>query len=119
MVSLTRQYSRPRHLVLMWVAALLAPFAWSAALGMMFSLTNETCMSGSRFDMLAVAITSILLAAAPAVPVVPWRKYVETDTAAGERTRLLFDLAVAGSLIFALVMVVSTIPILFLDSCRA
>ena len=118
MVSLTRPYSRPRHLVLMWVAALLAPFAWSAALGMMFSLTNETCMSGSRFSMLAVAFTSTVLAAAPAVLVAPWRKTVDPDTAVGERTRLLFDLAVAGSLIFALVMVVSTIPILFLDACR-
>lgn len=102
----------------MWVAALLAPIAWSAALGMMFSLTKETCISGSRSGMLTVALTCVVLAAAPAVLVAPWRKSVEPDTATGERTRLMFDLAVAGSLIFALVMVVSTIPILFLDSCR-
>ena len=110
--------SRPRRIALMWVAVLLAPFAWSAALGMMSSLNNETCMAGSRFGMLAMALSCVVLAAAPAMLVAPWRGSVEANTAAGERTRLVCYLAIAGSFLFALVMVMSAVPILFLDACR-
>jgi len=102
----------------MWVAALLAPFAWSAELGVMFSLTNETCMSGSRAAMLSVAAACVLLAIAPAVIVWPWRRAADDNTAAGERRQLIIDLAIAGSLIFAVVAILSAVPIFFLDSCR-
>ena len=118
MVSLTRSLSRPRALVLMWSAALLAPFTWSAALGLLFSMIDEACMTGSRSLLWVVAITCILLAAAPAVLVAPWRRSVDASTAAGERARLILDLAIAGSLIFALVMVLTAAPIVMLDTCR-
>jgi hypothetical protein len=118
MVSMMQSADRPRSLTLMWIAALLAPVAWSIELGIMYSLTNETCMSGSRTAMLAVAAACVALAIAPAVFVWPWRRTAYGNSAADERRRLFLDLAIGGSLIFAVVTILSAVPIFFLESCR-
>jgi hypothetical protein len=38
----------PRRLLRQWIALLLAPVAWSAALGILFPLTEDACARGSR-----------------------------------------------------------------------
>jgi hypothetical protein len=117
MVSVSAHQST-RVLTLLWVAALLAPASWAAALGILFSLTDETCVSGSRAMMSVVASMCVVLAAAPAVIAWPWRQSVSPATAAGERTRFMLGIAVGGSLLFALVTLLTAVPIVFLDPCR-
>lgn len=110
MVSITHSHSRPR--VLIWVAALFAPFAWSAAVSLMFSLVDETCVQGSRVMLWVSVVTCISVAAAPAVLTAPLRG----DP--GNSARLIRDLVGAGSIVFAMVMLVTSVPVLMLEACR-
>ena len=120
MSTLSPGLSRPRTIVLTWLAALLAPFAWLSALSLMTSLIDDNCSSGSRLLLWANAIACILLAVAPAAALsAPWRRSLDPETTAGLRARLILDLAMAGSLMLALVMLATSVPILFLDACRS
>jgi hypothetical protein len=102
----------------LWLVVLLAPLSWAAALAALFSLTNETCVSGSRDAALAVACAGILFAALPAAPAWLWRRRVAGDSRSGERTRFLLELATGGSVLFTLVTLLTAIPVAFLDPCR-
>jgi len=118
MVPLTHVSKQPRVLMRLWVLVLLAPVAWSTAFGMLISLTNETCMSGSRVAPGWVAGISLVLAALPGLLAWPWRRSTNLEDAAAQRTRFMLDLAIGGSLLFTLVMIVTAVPIAFLDPCR-
>jgi hypothetical protein len=107
-----------RTLIWLWVIVLLAPTAWATALGVTFSLTNETCISRSRAAMAAAAVICIVLAILPAAIAWPWRQRVNADTESGERMRFMLAMAAGGSVLFALVNLLAAVPILFLDSCR-
>src|SRR5689334_22740596 len=115
MSTISPSLSRPRTIALTWVAALLAPFAWLSALGMMSSLIDDNCATGSRVLLWANAIACIVLAVAPAAALLaPWRRSLDPESSAGVRARLILDLAMAGSLMLALVMLATSVPILFL-----
>jgi hypothetical protein len=111
MVTLAHSHSRPR--VFMWVAALLAPVAWSAAVSMMFPLIDATCIQGSRAMVWLTVATCTLVALAPAAFIAPLRRF------AGESAPLVRDLVLAGSIVFAMVMLVTAVPILMLDACSS
>ena len=117
MVPLNDPVAR-RALIWLWVILLLAPTAWATALGVTFSLTNETCVSHSRGAMAAAAVICIVLAMLPAAIAWPWRRRVNASTEAGERMRFMLAVAAGGSVLFALVNVLAAVPILFLDPCR-
>jgi hypothetical protein len=108
MVSLTRQ----------WLLVLLAPSTWATAHGILFSLTNDSCLSGSRESMFLVVAASILLAAVPAPIALTERRGIPLETRSGERIRFMLGLAAGGSVLFALVLMLVAIPIFFLDPCR-
>jgi hypothetical protein len=111
MVSITHSQSRPRALI--WVAALLAPFAWCAAVSLMFSLVDETCVQGSRLMLWVSVLSCIAVAVAPSVLIAPLRRSPDNSA------RLVRDLVVAGSIVFAMVMLVTGVPVLMLDACRS
>jgi hypothetical protein len=108
----------PRLLVRHWIALLLAPVSWAAALGILFSLNDEACKRGSHAAMLGIAGICVLMAAAPA----PWawwqRRAFDESTSAGARARFMLGVATGASIIFALVLSMMTIPVLFLSACR-
>jgi hypothetical protein len=119
MVFLTSiESARPSALLRAWVLLLLAPCTWAAALGILFSLTDETCVSGSRSAMWLVAVSCVVLTAVPAV--VAWRlkRAIHSSSDAAERARFMMGVAVGGSLLFALVTLISAVPIGLLDPCR-
>ena len=111
MVSITQGSSRPRTYI--WITALLAPFAWTAAVSMMFPLIDETCVQGPRAMVWLTVATCILVAVAPAALIAPLRRF------AGESAPLIRDLVVAGSIVFSMVMLVTAVPILMLDACSS
>ena len=112
-------FSRPRTIAVTWVAAVLAPFAWLSALHLMSSLIDDECGMGSRVLLWGNAIACIVLAAAPAAALLaPWRRSMDPKTSVGLRAPLILDLAMAGSLTLALVMLATSVPILFLNACR-
>ena len=115
---MNRAYSQPRALALSWFMLLLAPVSWAAALGILWSLTDETCARGHRGPMLGVAVLCVLLAFAPAP--VGWirRRSVDAASAAGQRLRFMLTVAAGGSAIFALTMLLTTASILLLSPCR-
>jgi hypothetical protein len=118
MVPLTHISRQPRMLLRLWVLLLLAPLAWATAFGLLFSLVDETCISGSRLAPGWVAGVCLSLAALPGLLAWPARRSTNLATAAAERTRFMLEVAIGGSLLFTLVMVVTAVPIAFLDPCR-
>ena len=116
MASVVPSVSRPRMLVLTWVAALVAPLAWLSALVLMFSMTGENCATGSRLLLWMNTTACIALAMAPAV-LGSWSRSLDPESAAGVRTRLILYLTVAGSIVLALVMLVTAVPILLQNAC--
>jgi len=110
MTSLT--HSRPSPRIFIWVAACVAPFAWAAAVSMMFSMIDETCVQGSRWMVWVSAATCILVAVTPAVLIAPARRSAASAP-------LIRDLVVVGSIVFAMVMLVTAVPILTLDECAS
>ena len=117
MDSLTQGLPRPRTLTR--TAALLAPLAWCAAIGLMSSLIDGTCVMGSHVMLWVCSITCIALAGAPAVFLGRRRRSLDVNTHSASSTYLILDLAVAGSVVLALVMMATAVPILFQNTCSA
>jgi hypothetical protein len=118
MVSLIQDPRRPRALLGLWLLFLGAPMAWAAALGVLFSLTDETCVSGHRDAQWLSAALGLALAVLPGLVAWPlWRKLLPS-TRAAERARFMLGVALGGSVLFTLVMLVSMVPVGLLDPCR-
>ena len=118
MVPLTHVSRQPRVLLRLWTLVLLAPVSWSTAFALLYSLVDETCVSGSRVASGWVAGVCLVLAALPGLLAWPWRRSADLANASAQRTRFMLDLAIGGSLLFTLVMFVTAVPIAFLDPCR-
>ena len=110
--------SQPRALIEAWATVLLAPIAWAVALGGLYSLTDETCAHGGRLPMDALAGACLVLTLIPA-PIAWIRgRRTPTDSNSGERARFLFNTALGLSALFALVTLLTAVPIFLLDPCR-
>lgn len=118
MVPVTHIARQPGVLARLWVLVLLAPVAWSTAFGVLYSLVDETCVSRSRLASGWVAGVCLVLAALPGLLAWGWRRTANLVDASSERVRFMLDLAIGGSLLFTLVMVLTAVPIAFLDPCR-
>jgi hypothetical protein len=110
--------SSPRALLEAWLTVLLAPVAWAAALGILYSLVDETCTRQGRGDMLVVGGACLALAIVPAPIAWRWRRHIDDTTSSGQRARFMLELAGGASLLFALVTLISAVPIVLLDPCR-
>jgi hypothetical protein len=111
-------FSQPRALIEAWISVLLAPIAWATALGGLYSLTDETCAHPGRVPMGALAIACLVLTLVPAPIAWVRGRHTTADSNAGERARFLFRTATGLSALFALVTLVTAIPIFLLDPCR-
>ena len=111
-------FAQPRALIEAWLSVLLAPVAWAVALGGLYSLTDETCAHPGPLPMSALAAACLVLTLMPAP--IAWLRGRRTpaDSSSGERARFLFQTAVGLSALFALVTLVTAIPIFVLDPCR-
>jgi hypothetical protein len=118
MVSMSRELSRPPVLTRLWTAILLPPTAWAIMLGVQYSLTNERCVSGLRWPMHAIAVIAVVAAMLPGVMAWPQCRAIDASSAAAERTRFMWGLAMGSSGIFTLVTLLSAVPVWFLDPCR-
>ena len=103
---------------MLWSVVLLAPFTWATSLGLMFTLTEHACVSGSRISLLVTAALSVAIAAAPGAVAWGLRSRIGAGDEARERTRFLLGLAAGGGAIFTLVTLVSAVPIFWLHACR-
>jgi hypothetical protein len=107
----------PRRLGRQWTALLLAPVAWAAALGILFPLTEDACARGDRASMWIVSAVCVVLALAGAA--LAWWSRDEPGADSGaDRARFLMRVALGMSAIFALVLIVTAVPILMLGACR-
>jgi hypothetical protein len=100
----------------LWLFVLAPPFAWAAALGVLFTLTDGAC-HGARGWLVAAGVLFILLSAAPGF--IAWRQHGRTATHHGDAdyVRFLLELGVGSAIVFTLVNLLSTIPIFLLSAC--
>jgi len=110
----------PRRLMQQWLALLLAPLAWAAALGILFPLTTAACASGKRDFLWGVAIVCLVLALASAALAGHSTRGADGEQpgASADRTRFMVGVALGLSAIFSLVLVLMMLPILMLGACR-
>jgi hypothetical protein len=115
-MNILAQPTRPRFLLLIWIAVLLAPSAWALSLGAMFWLTNPVCQGATRSVIfvtggicLALALLSCVLAR------VGLRR--ELGGEADDFRTFLLRLAMWSSAIFALVIALSIVPVTLLTPC--
>jgi hypothetical protein len=92
--------------------------AWAAALGLLFSLTDEACTSGSRAALWWVAGACAVLTLAPALLAWRARRATPATAGAGQRARLMMRVAMGASLLFTLITLIWAAPIAWLDACR-
>jgi len=107
----------PRRLLRQWIALLLAPVAWSAALGILFPLTEDACARGSRTAFWVVLLICVLSTLGGAS--LAWRERAGIAGNGGaDRASFLMHVALGMSAIFALVLLVMAVPVLMLGACR-
>jgi hypothetical protein len=101
-----------------WLTVLLAPVAWATAFGILWSLTNESCVQQTRTAMWVSVLVAVMLAVTPAPFAWRRRRHLDGASAAGERLRFMLELAAGVSLIFSLVLILTAASILLLTPCR-
>jgi hypothetical protein len=108
----------PRWLTQAWLVLLTAPASWAAALGLMFSLTDESWRARSLAAMASIGLVCTVLTVLPA-PLAWWmRARIEPIDQSTGRARFMLAVAAGASLIFALVTAMSSVSMLLLDPCR-
>ena len=107
----------PRRLGRQWTAMLLAPVAWAAALGILFTLTEDACARGARLSMWVVTAVCVLLALASAA-LAGSKREGSIDDSGSDRARFMRLAALGISAMFAGVLLLMAVPILLLGTCR-
>jgi hypothetical protein len=105
---------RPRSLTLLWTTVLAGPIAWSLSLAIMFWTTRSVCHGGSRNSLLTVGIICALLSIAGGILAA---RGFKQPLARFEFSHFMLGLAVGASAVFALVIVLSLVPIFLLSPC--
>jgi len=103
---------RPVYLVLLWTVVLLAPIAWTTALGTMFPMTDWVCDRGPRVALFAVGGLCLVLALGAGA--VGWVRLARTVE---ERSRFMLQLGIGISALVALVIAMYIVPVFLLSSC--
>jgi hypothetical protein len=109
--------SHPRSLLLLWSCVLVPPVAWAVALGLLFVLADDAC-GGSRAWLVVSGIVLLLTAAGAGL--VAHRTHgrtQQTEGDDGDYGRFMLELAIGLAALFALVNLVSTVPIFLLSAC--
>jgi high-affinity Fe2+/Pb2+ permease len=99
--------AQPLLAALAWFAA---PTAWAGHLGLVYSLAGWACEQDARWMLYAITLAALLLAA---VGVLASRR-----VAGGPARPFLGRSGFWLSILFLLVILVQTIPILIVESCR-
>jgi hypothetical protein len=111
---------RAPGLLLLWTVVLLAPVAWTVALGTMFPLTDFVCEHGPHTPLWAVGGLCLVLVLAGIA--IGWARLRDTQEAnatetAAQRSRFLLELGVGMGALFALVIAFYIVPVFLLSAC--
>ena len=109
--------SARRELTLLWSALLVSPFAWAASHGILLIMTDQACQGLPRSSLVATGIFFTALAASGALLARRARRDIHGADLAAERGRFMATLALWLAPLFALVVLVNTVAVLFLDPC--
>lgn len=100
--------TQPLLSALSWFAA---PLAWAGHLGLIYSLAGWACEQDARWTLYAITLIALLLAAAGVL--------ASRRVAGGGPTRpFLGRSGLWMSILFLLVILVQSIPILIVETCR-
>ena len=112
--------SRTPGLFVLWTVVLLAPIAWTVALGTMFPLTDFVCEHGPHTPLWAVGGLCLVLVLAGIA--IGWARFGDThqpnatETAA-QRSRFLLELGMGMGALFALIIIFYIVPVFLLSAC--
>jgi hypothetical protein len=109
--------SRPRLILLVWLAFLGAPLAWSLSLGAMFWLTHPVCQGMTRMSMLVAGSICALIAVCAGVLASYTLHRLNARLPQPDGETFLLRLALGGSAIFTLVILLSMVPVAMLTPC--
>lgn len=117
------QQRAPSDLVL-WFGVSAPPIAWFAHLNLVYFLVPVTCGMGGRTAMYVVSlVTAAICAVAGVVAWAGWRglrqeeRRLLFENMEGTRTSFMLFGAVLSSALFLFAIVLTTLPILFVNPC--
>jgi hypothetical protein len=108
---------QPRVLWLVWVAVLLPPTAWAISLGAMFWLTDPACQGGSRVPIVATGVICTVLAIGAGLLARHGSRRYGDAPESTHSGQFLLTMAKGMSAIFALVILLSLVPVAMLSPC--
>lgn len=103
-----------RRYVLIWTVMLLGPLAWGASLTGMFWATHPVCQGASHGWIYAIGVACAVLTLGAGL--LGWRA-LAVERAERESEHFLLQLGVGASALFALVIMLSLVPISMLTPC--
>lgn len=110
--------ARSGSLFLLWVGLLLGPASWMGALGTMLALLRSTCSSGDPAPIAAIGLASTVLAVAAVALGFALGPHGRADREQEPHRRAFMRrLAIGMGLVFALVNLLTTVPVLVLSPC--
>jgi hypothetical protein len=121
--NVEERWASPRGMLVLWGIALVGPVTWAVRFTAVYVMAGTACTGTGVAVMVAASIVAIGLSLGGAWA--GWHIWSELGaghTAAGGvagRTRFMAMGAVALGLTFAFVTVVESIPIFFIEPCRA
>lgn len=116
-----RRWTTGRALLTLWSAVLLGPIAWILHLNVSYAVATLACAGGR---MILIATTLLTLAIAAAGGWIGWRVWSEigpgseTDGSVIGRSRFMGAGGLALSVLFAVVILVQSIPPILYTSCE-
>jgi hypothetical protein len=105
---------RPRSLTLLWTTVLAGPIAWALSLSIMFWTTRSVCHGVSRNALLTVGIVCVVLSILAGLRAA---RGFNQPLGRFEFSHFMLGLAVGASALFALVIILSLVPIFLLSPC--
>jgi hypothetical protein len=120
---MNEQASRWPALLLLWSGIALSPFAWLLSFSLFLMLTNHGCGGVRPVRFLAVGALSVAIVVLAALIAfwcrARWRdtRPEESASRSVERARFMSNAGLGLALMFALLIAVSTLPVLWLSAC--
>jgi hypothetical protein len=109
--------SGSRELTKLWSALLVSPFAWAACHGILLVMTDQACHGLPGSSLVVVGLAFAALAGSGALLARKARRSIRGAGATAGRGEFMATLAFWFAPLFALVVLVNTAAVFFLNPC--
>lgn len=108
-----------RDRLALWGGILVGPLAWAAVLGISLPLVRQACQSGARGPLIAASLTGLLATGLAGLLVLRRLRPQPLLSDSDRREHFMARLGIALSILFALLIAATALPIFVAEPCPA